>query len=96
MSKADFKFLQKAQQSGVSSALAGLDMSMPGDTLFDSGGSYWGPNLTISVLNGTIPQWKIDDMTTRIIAAWYYVGRDTATIPINFDSWYELLLPNDS
>jgi len=30
-----------AQHAGVSTALAGLDMTMPGDTLFDSGRSYW-------------------------------------------------------
>ena len=76
-----------AQHSGVSSALAGLDMTMPGDTTFNSGQSYWGANLTIAILNGTIPQWRLDDMVTRIIAAWYYVGRDNTSIPINFDSW---------
>lgn len=77
----------QAQHSGVSSALAGLDMTMPGDTLFDTGRSYWGANLTIAILNGTVPQWRLDDMATRIIAAWYYVGRDNTSIPINFDSW---------
>ncbi|KAI9871754.1 MAG: hypothetical protein M1830_002496 [Pleopsidium flavum] len=77
----------QAQHSGVGSALAGLDMTMPGDTLFDSGVSYWGTNLTIAVLNGTVPEWRIDDMATRIMAAWYYVGRDRTSIPINFDSW---------
>ena len=76
-----------AQHSGVGSALAGLDMTMPGDVTFDSGTSYWGANLTVAVLNGTIPQWRLDDMATRIVAAWYYVGRDQAQIPINFDSW---------
>lgn len=30
-----------AQHAGVSTALAGLDMAMPGDVLFDSGTSYW-------------------------------------------------------
>ena len=30
-----------AQHSGVSSALAGLDMTMPGDVTFDSTTSYW-------------------------------------------------------
>ena len=30
-----------AQHSGVSSALAGLDMTMPGDVGFDSATSYW-------------------------------------------------------
>lgn len=77
----------QAQHSGVSSALAGLDMSMPGDILFGSGSSHWGSNLTMAVLNGTIPQWRLDDMASRIIAAWYYVGRDNSSVPINFDSW---------
>ena len=76
-----------AQHSGVGSALAGLDMTMPGDVTFDSNTSYWGSNLTVAVLNGTVPQWRLDDAATRIIAAWYYVGRDSASVPINFDSW---------
>lgn len=76
-----------AQHSGVGSALAGLDMTMPGDATFLSGNSYWGANLTIAVLNGTIPQWRIDDMAVRILAAWYFVGRDKAAIPINLNSW---------
>ena len=75
------------QHNGVESALAGLDMTMPGDVGFDSGTSFWGANLTIAVLNGTVPEWRIDDMATRIMAAFYYVGRDTYQIPINFDSW---------
>ena len=38
-----------AQHSGVSSALAGLDMTMPGDVGFDSATSYWVsyPKLTV-------------------------------------------------
>lgn len=40
---------------------------MPGDIGFDSGTSYWGANLTVAVLNGTIPQWRVDDMATRIM-----------------------------
>ncbi|KAI4242840.1 MAG: hypothetical protein LQ352_007160 [Teloschistes flavicans] len=77
----------QAQHSGVGSALAGMDMSMPGDVLFNTGTSYWGTNLTVAILNGTVPQWRLDDMATRIIAAWYYVGRDQNQVPINFDSW---------
>ncbi|KAF2657061.1 glycoside hydrolase family 3 protein, partial [Lophiostoma macrostomum CBS 122681] len=76
-----------AQHSGVASTLAGLDMTMPGDTGFDSGGSFWGPNLTISILNGTVPEWRLDDAATRIMAAYYYVGRDTAQVDVNFNSW---------
>jgi beta-glucosidase len=76
-----------AHHSGVGDALAGLDMSMPGDIGFDSGTTFWGGNLTIAVLNGTIPEWRIDDMVTRIMAAYYYVGRDVNYVKTNFDSW---------
>ncbi|KMP08134.1 beta-glucosidase 1 [Coccidioides immitis RMSCC 2394] len=77
----------QAHHSGVGDALAGLDMSMPGDTLFLTGKSYWGPNLTIAVTNGTIPQWRLDDMAVRIMAAYYKVRRDQTQVPINFNSW---------
>ncbi|KAJ5219064.1 uncharacterized protein N7498_001163 [Penicillium cinerascens] len=76
-----------AHHSGVGDALAGLDMSMPGDVLLGSPYSYWGTNLTISVLNGTIPEWRVDDMAVRIMAAYYKVGRDRYRTPPNFSSW---------
>ncbi|KAK6430127.1 hypothetical protein LTR95_013724 [Oleoguttula sp. CCFEE 5521] len=78
-----------AQHSGVASALAGLDMTMPGDVGFDSGTSFWGPNLTIAVLNGTVPQWRLDDMAVRIVAAWYYVDRENNQVENSptFSSW---------
>jgi beta-glucosidase len=61
---------------------------MPGDIAFDSGTSFWGANLTVAVLNGTVPEWRVDDMATRIMAAFYYVGRDNEKSPeVNFDSW---------
>ncbi|TAQ87860.1 hypothetical protein B7494_g3820 [Chlorociboria aeruginascens] len=77
----------QAQHTGVSSALAGLDMTMPGDTVFNSGYSYWGTNLTLAVVNGTIPEWRIDDMATRIMAAYFKVGLTLDEPPINFASW---------
>jgi beta-glucosidase len=76
-----------AQHSGVASTLAGLDMSMPGDTGFNTGQSFWGGNLTASVINGTVPAWRLQDMATRIMSAYYYVDRDTHQIPVNFQSW---------
>ncbi|KAL5357941.1 putative beta-glucosidase A [Aspergillus floccosus] len=76
-----------AHHSGVGAALAGMDMSMPGDISFDSGTSYYGTNLTVGVLNGTIPQWRVDDMAVRIMAAYYKVGRDRLWTPPNFSSW---------
>ncbi|KKY13929.1 putative beta-glucosidase 1 precursor [Phaeomoniella chlamydospora] len=76
-----------ATHGGVSDILAGLDMTMPGDTAFNSGLTFFGTNLTVAILNGTLPQYRLDDMVTRIMAAFYYVGRDTHQVPINFDSW---------
>lgn len=73
--------------SGVSSILAGLDMTMPGDVLFSSGTSYFGSNLTIAVLNGTVPQWRLDDMAVRIMAGFFFVDRPVERDPINFSSW---------
>ena len=43
--------------------------------------------MTISVLNGTLPEWRLDDAVTRIMAAYYYVGRDKVYVPTNFNSW---------
>ena len=77
----------QAQHAGVSAALAGLDMSMPGDTVFGTGRSYWGANLTLAVANGTVPEWRVDDMAVRILAAYYKVGRDRVSVPSNFNSW---------
>ncbi|CAG9952137.1 unnamed protein product, partial [Clonostachys rosea f. rosea IK726] len=77
-----------AQHSGVSSAVAGLDMTMPGDTAFNTGASYWGGNLTLAVLNGTVPAYRLDDMVMRIMSAYFKVGRTIEGQPeINFSSW---------
>ncbi|KAI0836838.1 glycoside hydrolase family 3 protein [Hypoxylon sp. FL0890] len=77
-----------AQHSGVASALAGLDMTMPGEGFGAVGySSFWGGALTEAVLRGEIPQWRLDDMVIRIMAAFYKVGRDTKQIDINYSSW---------
>jgi len=78
-----------AQRAGVAASLAGLDMSMPGDGLrWANGDALWGPELTKSVLNGSVPMERIDDMVTRIVAAWYQVGQDKWTQDgPNFSSW---------
>jgi len=47
------------QHSGVDAALAGLDMAMP------SGLTYWGPNFTQAINNGSVPLSRLDDMATR-------------------------------
>ncbi|CZS93589.1 probable beta-glucosidase 1 precursor [Rhynchosporium graminicola] len=77
----------QAQHTGAASAAAGLDMTMPGDTAFNTGDSYWGTNLTLAVINGTVPEWRIDDMAMRIMAAYFKVGLTLNEPPINFNSW---------
>lgn len=58
-----------AQIGGVSSALAGLDMAMPGDgDIPFLGLAYWAYELSTMVLNGTVPLSRLNDMVTRIVA----------------------------
>lgn len=81
-----------AQRGGVASALAGLDMSMPGDgLLWAKGDSLWGSELTKSVLNGSVPMERMNDMATRIVAAYYQLGQDDTSLfdgeGPNFSSW---------
>jgi beta-glucosidase len=77
----------QAQHTGAASAVAGLDMTMPGDTEFNTGVSYWGTNMTLAVLNGTVPAYRIDDMAMRIMAAFFKVSKSTDLDPINFSFW---------
>lgn len=78
----------QAQHAGAATAVAGLDMSMPGDTAFNTGYSFWGGNLTLAVINGTVPAWRLDDMAMRIMAAFFKVGKTVEDLPdINFSSW---------
>ncbi|KAG1848684.1 glycoside hydrolase, partial [Suillus subluteus] len=73
------------------SAVAGLDMTMPGDIIFDSGNSYFGGNLMDHVNDGYISMARLDDMATRIIAAWYFLHQDKGYPATNFNVFY----PND-
>lgn len=84
-----------AQRSGVQSALSGLDMSMPGDGLrWADGDTLWGGHLTRAVLNTSLPVGRLNDMVTRIVAAWYHLRQDSWEKPPpegkggpNFSSW---------
>ncbi|CAK4034211.1 glycoside hydrolase family 3 [Lecanosticta acicola] len=58
-----------AQHTGIATANAGLDIVMPD-------GGYWGDNLTEAVKNGSVAESRLDDMATRILAAWYLLGQD--------------------
>ncbi|KAH9016755.1 glycoside hydrolase family 3 protein [Lactarius hengduanensis] len=79
-----------AQHSTIS-AITGLDMTMPGDITVFSGTSYFGANLTAYVQNGTIPEARVDDMATRILAGWYLLGQDSPSYPhTNFNAFQPL------
>ncbi|KEP54601.1 glycoside hydrolase family 3 protein [Rhizoctonia solani 123E] len=76
-----------ATHSGAASVNAGLDMTMPGDKTIGSGTTYFGSNLVNSVKKGEVSQNRIDDLATRILAAWYLLGQDSGYPDVNFDSW---------
>ncbi|KAJ5579311.1 CAZyme family GH3 [Penicillium hetheringtonii] len=77
-----------AQHTGVHSALAGLDMTMPGSDFNTPRGSiFWGSNLVEAVSNGSVPQSRLDDMVTRVLAAWYLVDQDQGYPEVAFSSW---------
>ncbi|EHK25989.1 glycoside hydrolase family 3 protein [Trichoderma virens Gv29-8] len=76
-----------AHMSGVASAIAGLDMDMPGDVQIPFfGSSYWMYELSRSALNGSVPMDRINDAATRILAAWYKMGQDKGFPATNFDT----------
>lgn len=76
------------QISGVPSALAGLDMSMPGDgnEIPLLGNSYWMYDYSRAVLNGSVPVDRLNDAVTRILAAYFQMGQDQNYPRPNFDS----------
>ena len=77
-----------AQISGVPAALAGLDMSMPGDRneIPLLGNSYWMYDYSRAVLNGSIPVDRLNDAVTRILAAYFQMGQDQNYPRPNFDT----------
>jgi beta-glucosidase len=77
-----------AQISGVQSALAGLDMSMPGDRneIPLLGNSYWMYDYSRAVLNGSVPIDRLNDAVTRILATYFQMGQDQNYPRPNFDA----------
>jgi hypothetical protein len=67
------------------SAVAGLDMTMPGN-IVNYNTSYFGGNLTDYVNEGYISIARLDDMVTRILAAWYFLHQDEQYPATNFNS----------
>ncbi|KAH6620080.1 beta-glucosidase-like protein [Boeremia exigua] len=77
-----------AQISGVATALAGLDMSMPGDRneIPLLGNSYWMYDYSRAILNGSVPVDRLNDAVTRILAAYFQMGQDQNYPRPNFDA----------
>lgn len=76
------------QHSTHLSALADLDMTLPGGGPPGRYPSLWGGALTEAVRAGAIPQWRLDDMVVRIMAAYFKVHTGNASRPdVNFSSW---------
>lgn len=67
-------------------ANAGMDMSMPG-TDFNGQNLLWGQNLLNAISSGAVSQSRLDDMVTRILAAWYLVGQDGGYPSVSWSSW---------
>lgn len=60
---------------------------MPGDVVFNSGDSYFGANLTMSVKNGSVPLERVDDMAVRVMAGFFLVGQDQDYPAVNIDAF---------
>jgi beta-glucosidase len=61
-----------ATHSTVPSALAGLDMEMPGGTLL--GPDYYGPPLKAAVQNGQVPISALNGMVSRVLTEMFRFG----------------------
>lgn len=76
-----------SQITGVASAIAGMDMSMPGDPVIPLlGRSLWMYEMTRATLNGSVPMERLNDMATRIVATWYKFGQDKDFPKLSFDT----------
>ncbi|KAL1897129.1 glycoside hydrolase 3 [Sporothrix stenoceras] len=69
-------------QHTTSSATSGMDMTMPGSD-YSGKTILWGPQLVSAVNNGQVAKTRLDDMATRVLAAWYLVGQDKGYPGIN-------------
>lgn len=86
----------QATESGVLAANSGLDMTMPGDVVFNSLTSYFGQNLTMAVNNGSVAMARVDDMAERIMAAYLLLGQDQDYPEVNFDAFRRMSEANNS
>ncbi|KAJ7138264.1 glycoside hydrolase family 3 protein [Mycena epipterygia] len=76
--------------SAADNANAGLDMEQPGDWILIGGGTFNSvlgiASLESDVNSGTVPPARLNQMVTRILAAWYRLGQDSGYPAVNFDA----------
>jgi beta-glucosidase len=75
-------------QSDVATAFV-TDMMMPGEKtqITVTGSSYFGETLIANIRNGLVPEARVDDMVTRILAAHYKMGQDKDFPDLKINSW---------
>ena len=69
------------------SATNGLDMTMPGAIQADGTDEFFGSSLVEAVRNGTVQRERLEDMATRIVAAWFAMGQDSDYPDVNFNAF---------
>ncbi|KAF8308382.1 beta-glucosidase [Clavulina sp. PMI_390] len=75
------------EPAGTLAANAGLDMVMPGESVYGGSTSYFGPALLSAVNSGSVPLSRLQNMATRVLASWYLLGQDSGFPATNFNSW---------
>ncbi|KAJ3341499.1 hypothetical protein HDU83_006589 [Entophlyctis luteolus] len=72
----------KANGDAAYIANSGLDMLMPGNEDLPDPTSVWGDGkLARFVADGRVAQARLDDMATRVLAAWIKAGQNDGTFP---------------
>ncbi|KAJ7199035.1 glycoside hydrolase superfamily [Mycena pura] len=89
-----------AMINGVQTALAGLDLNMPGFIGYGIGpqdeedpskatNSWWGAAMITMINNGSVPESRLDDMATRIFATQFKFGQDKGYPDVSFSQLTE-------
>jgi beta-glucosidase len=78
------------QHSGVASANAGLDVTMPS-------AGYWDDKLIEAVNNGSVSDQRLNDMASRLLASWFLLHQEDAypAVSVSMHSNVDKQLPVD-
>ncbi|OLN97641.1 putative beta-glucosidase G 2 [Colletotrichum chlorophyti] len=73
-----------ATHSGADSINNGLDMNMPGPighAQVSTGETYWGPNITTMIKDGSVSEDRLNQMIRLIMTQYYYFEQDSVDYP---------------